>query len=98
MLDPAIVIDQAVSDVVDGGGGGGGGGEPKVLWWLDPRNVARRGAVSTLVVEWGIIEFYLFLLEIREEMPPIKGGRFRNLNDWRRTGGVAMFQMGVVGI
>ena len=48
MLDPAIVIDRAGGEDVEGGGGGGSGGDPEVLWFLDPSTVARRGAPSIM--------------------------------------------------
>jgi len=98
MLDLAIAIDWSSGDVAEGGGGDGSGGDPEVLWFLDLSNVERRGSPSTVVGEGDVTGSCLRLLYSRGETPPIKGGRFCNLNDWQRVGGVAMFAKRVVGI
>jgi len=84
ILDPAIVNDR------EGGGNvvwGGDGADPDFYCFLDPSNVARRGSPSVVVGDE--VGSCLCLLDDRES-PPNKGGRFCNLSECRRAGGVTM--------
>jgi len=76
MLDLAIVIDQACGDATEGGCGGNGGGDSEVLWFIDPSNVARRGAQSTVVGEGDVTRSFLRLLDSRGETLQAKEGGF----------------------